>query len=295
MEGRVFVCSWKETATGYRVWVTKRPKLAAEASTFAEADELLSEVICDATGDGENLHEYSPPAPKSGTETPSLPRLALAAANGRAEVDNGAALFHGGFCTQCGSALGRRTDVIAELGKVDAGADAVMARLSRWAVNPSFYSDAFLGLLHPSERAGLLLRPTKRKGTAKKAFFELLGGVRSVPRVAVRGFPFEGAWRCDACGRECSPFYIGREPTPWRQPPSYYVAAEDLPAETTCCVVGDGPDARLCFTPERWQELVGRPGTKGVKTSDLGVLAPSLVERAPDRVLLSELERAAQA
>lgn len=59
-EGRVFVCSWKRVGDRYRVWVKGRPRLAAEATDFAAADEELSGVICTATGDGESLHVSEP-------------------------------------------------------------------------------------------------------------------------------------------------------------------------------------------------------------------------------------------
>jgi hypothetical protein len=65
MEGRRFACSWKKQDDVYHVWVKRRPKLAAKAKTFNQADRRLWAVIIDATGDGESIREYDPPAPDS--------------------------------------------------------------------------------------------------------------------------------------------------------------------------------------------------------------------------------------
>jgi len=59
-EGRVHACSWKRVRGGYRVWLKSDPTIAAEHAQFAEADELLTDLICEATGDGESVHVYDP-------------------------------------------------------------------------------------------------------------------------------------------------------------------------------------------------------------------------------------------
>lgn len=41
-EGNIFLAAWARTDVGYRVWVTNVPSLAAEGTTFEEADEWLA-------------------------------------------------------------------------------------------------------------------------------------------------------------------------------------------------------------------------------------------------------------
>jgi hypothetical protein len=67
LEGRRFACGWKKQDAVYHVWVNRRPKLAAKAKTFNQADRRLWAAIIDATGDGESIREYDPPAPDSET------------------------------------------------------------------------------------------------------------------------------------------------------------------------------------------------------------------------------------
>src|ERR1700716_902691 len=65
-EGKLYLCSWTRIPGGYRVWLKADPTIAAEDADFEAADELLYERIMDATGDGENVPEYVPPAPTPG-------------------------------------------------------------------------------------------------------------------------------------------------------------------------------------------------------------------------------------
>ena len=299
MEGRVFLCSWKQVPGGYRVWVAKRPKLAAEAATFEEADEELASVICDATGDGESVHEYTPPPPSQPDEAEGLlGRLTAASPNARGEIENGAALFSEGYCTQCRAPRGERTTVALELGKADVG-DALSAKLSGAGFSgPRFrlYSADFLAHLAASERANLEFRPVHRR-RGKKQFFELSGGSLVVPRVGIRGKPIEGLWTCDTCGFELAPTYLGTwiENHAWSNPPSIYVAKADLPRTLpTCLVVGRASDYTLVFQQARWQELVGVPGTRAVKSQEIGVLGDAWADRTPRRKSLRVAEREAR-
>lgn len=67
MEGRRFACGWEKENDLYHVWVKRRPKLSAKGKTFNQADLRLWAVIIDATGDGESIRQYHPPAPDSET------------------------------------------------------------------------------------------------------------------------------------------------------------------------------------------------------------------------------------
>ena len=63
MKGNVYVCTWQIVGSRVRVWVTSRPDLVAEAASFTLADQELVNVIAEATGDQESVHEYEPPKP----------------------------------------------------------------------------------------------------------------------------------------------------------------------------------------------------------------------------------------
>src|ERR687894_425342 len=101
MEGRVYVCSWSVTQAGFRVWVKRRPKVFAEGETFEIADELLSDAICAATGDGESIHEYDPQPPTSAAQPGLLSLMLKVGAEAGALAANPAELFSGGVCPQC--------------------------------------------------------------------------------------------------------------------------------------------------------------------------------------------------
>jgi len=123
MEGKVFVCTWRRVGDRYRVWVRNRPALVAEGDTFAGADEDLSGVICEATGDGESVHEYDPPRPVE--EVPGLLfRLALVSGESRARIANYEALYSEGPCPQCTRPRGERTETPLELERIESGACA---------------------------------------------------------------------------------------------------------------------------------------------------------------------------
>ena len=61
MKGNVYVCTWQLVGSRVRVWVTSRPDIVAEAASFTLADQELVNVIAEATGDQESVHEYDPP------------------------------------------------------------------------------------------------------------------------------------------------------------------------------------------------------------------------------------------
>src|SRR4051812_10742919 len=111
-EGNIFITTWERTETGFRVWVKNRPKLSAEGITFDEADRRLWEVIGLATGDGENLHEYTPPAPnqvRAGDQERG--RLWELGVEPNAAMSDPVSLFEGGLCHSCLMPRGPRTEV----------------------------------------------------------------------------------------------------------------------------------------------------------------------------------------
>lgn len=45
--------------------------------------------------------------------------------------------------------------------------------------------------------------------------------------------------------------------------------------------VGQWSKTSLAVTTERWKELVGKPGMRGIKGSPISIIAEEAVERAP--------------
>jgi hypothetical protein len=301
VEGRVFLCSWKRVPRGFKVWVKNRPKLAATAKSFMEADEALADIITERTGDGENLREYSPAAPGLVEARGSLAHLLMVAGEGRATVANAAELFTGGLCPQCHHPRGARTTTVLRVASIEPGGDGAGARLAprSFGRNLSLFSQEFIALLSRTEREFLDWRRVERSGRGKKAFYELAGSEVHVPFTTLAGGDVE-LWRCDTCGWESVPVYGGAGELPewlseagggrWYDLPSWYVSAADLPDPLpSCFVVGRAPEFRLCFTPKRWEELVGRPGTRGLKSYEVGIVARELADQNPRRRLHSEV------
>jgi len=282
-ENRVFLCTWRRRGSRYRVWVKRRPSLAAEAESFEEADEALWEAIAKATGDGENEHEYDPPEPgRAFTGSGLLRRLAMVDGNGRAHVANAEALFTRGYCPQCRRPHGKRTAAPLRAEKVAGGFEGGRAAVTMSATSPwlwlQYFSADFLRLLRPRERDSFEWRPIERRGRGK-AFFELVSSRLNVPFAA---FKPDYCWiplaRCDTCGGKSEPCYGFAPPTPF-----WYVSELDVPSPLpSCFTVGDRHErALLCFTPERWRQLVRRAGARGIRSYDVGVVDDRLVQRRP--------------
>jgi hypothetical protein len=93
-------------------------------------------------------------------------------------------------------------------------------------------------------------------------------------------------WRCDTCGRTQQPVYWYR----MSSLPRYYVNAADLGEPLpTCLGVGDPEYPGLCFTRERWSELMKLPESRGLRSTDVAVVAPSLVDPMPAVRSLAEI------
>jgi hypothetical protein len=279
-EGNVFITTWSRTDTGFRVWVKGRPKLSAEGATFEEADRRLWEVIGLATGDGENVHEYVPPAPSQATagvaQRGTLWRFGIQ--SGTRMVDP-TGLFTGGLCTNCLMPRGPRTELPLAAEKIDRGVQASSVTLPRAGpgVGPVLrvFSSDFLEQLTPDERRGIEWRPIVPSKGEKREFFELVPRDTPVPTVGEQGFTTYYAL-CKTCGwKWVVPDYVkGR--------PISLVSEADLPRPMpSVLTVGRWADPSLAASEERWLEFVGTPAMKGIKGGVIGIIAEDAVDRAP--------------
>jgi hypothetical protein len=280
VEGRIFVCSWKKDGDRYRVWVKNRPKLSAEGDTFQAADEELWSVILRATGDGENTREYDPPQPVAGDGRAEFLAYEIVVVQGNSSVYlTDAALFDGARCARCGNPSGTRTAKPLFLEDIESGMDGGYAiiREGRYArIWRPFFSETFVDMLAPSEKAQFQWRRIERPPRGKKVFYELLSSTVDFPLVGVRGLAVKNpGWTCRDCGRRVLPRYVD-----WDWPP-YYLCTSDLPSSLpSCFTVSDSGDRHLCFHQTRWSELLRKAKPK-LLSNDVGVVPADRCDRKP--------------
>ncbi len=277
MEGQVYLCSWKLVGTRYRVWWKKRPKVSAEADTFEAADEALWEAIMEATGDGENSHEYDPPRPGSG-ESAGGHDLVLIGGETYSWMKTAEGIFEGGLCVECRHPLGPRTPQPIELHSMQDGprngGSISLRRPAFTGPRLRFVSADFRALLTPEEDAAFTWRELVGPPRTRKTFFELVHSAVVIPLVKPTAAAPSG-WRCEACGYETSPFVSSGDP-------SWFVALSALPSPLPGVIaVGTSPELKLCFTRARWRQSIEHPGAKGCRSYDLGVLRDDEIDRSP--------------
>ncbi len=300
MEGQVFQCSWQRSGARYRVWVRDRPALTAEGDDFDDADDALADSICGATGDGESVREYDPPPPQE-EKSGLLFSLVSISGTRRGLIENAAELYSEEFCPQCKHERGNRTGVPLRLARLGPGGNAGYANIKAAGFDGPlihFFSEEFLARLRPDERAQFEWRPVHAPSRVKKRFVELVGANASIPLVSLSGVAAtlwdlpslteKTLWRCDTCGRKSAPIYV----VGMSSLPSFYANVVDLPDPLPTCIgVGSQDFLYLCFTRERWSELVRLPESRGLRSMDVGVVAPSLVDPMPVVRLRSEFSK----
>lgn len=299
----MFVCTWQRSGARYRVWVRDRPALAAENDVFDVADEALADAICLATGDGESVREYDPPRPG---EEPSglLFRLAAISGERRGFIENPAELFSEDYCAQCRHPRGDRTAAPLRLARIEPGQNGGYAKMEPPRLGGplmSFFPETFVACLRPDERSQFQWRPVHLVSKRKERFIELVSADVHISFVALSGVVAtlwnrpsiiekkkHALWRCDTCGRTKEPSYWYR----MSSLPRYYVNVADLREPLPTCIgVGDPEYPSLCFTRERWSELMKLPESRGIASTDVGVVAPSLVDPMPAIRSLAEISK----
>ncbi|HXC36883.1 MAG TPA: hypothetical protein VNV43_13475 [Candidatus Acidoferrales bacterium] len=305
MEHAVYLCAWSRSRDGYSLWVTSRPKLRANGSTHAEAEERLIRAIQDAGGATHAVLEFDPPLPKSILEAKyAKPEIYLICGDDRFEtnVAKGSpfesaaeleerlkgidAFFQSPICRKCKYSSSPRSDEPLSLSYAPARYDGAFGHVGKLGMTTlQLFSGEFLDLLTPQERQYLKLRPVIRKRPARK-FYELLGPA-GPPLVAVAGLKISG-WRCSKCGHRIWGYWV--EGLSIRT----FIAASDLPPFLRgIFTVGIPPEIHLAVTSERWKALVGQKGTRGFTSNLLGVVPEHEVVRVPELPTYEESLRGA--
>jgi hypothetical protein len=293
VEGQVYACSWQLIGTTYRVWWTKRPRVHAEGVSFEEADQALWEAIMEATGDGENTHEYDPPAPRSDGQQYASNDLILASGETYAWMATHDGVFDGGLCADCYHPLGARTNEALRLDSLQSGPRnggwVKIRRPAHRGPRITFVSAAFRSLLTAEEDSQFEWRPIVGPPRSRKQWFELIAAQLSIPYVAPVGVGPVG-WQCEVCGFESQPFVS----KPGAGHEHWNVSMSDLPAMLpSVFALGTAPDFALAFTRARWRTVVGNDGAQGYRSLAVGVLPDHLVDVASERPSYQALLRRA--
>ncbi|MBI4500558.1 MAG: hypothetical protein HY700_05295 [Gemmatimonadetes bacterium] len=123
-------------------------------------------------------------------------------------------------------------------------------------------------------------------------FNELIASTVHVAEVGVRGVPSKfGGWRCRACGFVDIGMYYFLDTA---HSPHNWISVEDLPPRLpTCFTIGKGKGLTLGFSRERWEGLVGKAGTRGLVSSEIGVVDADRVQHPTDLPFLDDLQKKA--
>ena len=130
----------------------------------------------------------------------------------------------------------------------------------------------------------------RRQPRARKVFHELVHCAVHIAEVGVRGVPSKfGGWRCRTCGfANIGMFYF-----PYGlHSPHNWISIEDLPRPfPTCFTISKGTGLTLCMSRSRWEGLVGKTGTRGLASSEVGVVDRDRVQVPPEFPFLDDLQR----
>jgi hypothetical protein len=290
VEHAVYVCGWSKSKEGFTLVVKSRPEWRATGPTYEEAEELLLDRIRDGGGAMQAVLDFVPPLPPSERDQRYLvPELFLLAGDdiGQAadipgpfeeRVEAADRFYRAPLCRACRSATATRSEEPLVLEGPVRGDGAFVSVAGLGGLTVRLFSERFVDLLSAEERGRLLLRPVLRKGRGgshvRSRFLELTGP-GGAPEVALRGRPLAG-WRCATCrqarwgyGRGVTDVFL-------------FVAAEDLPSPLPAVfTVGASSRVELVVTAERWAEMAGRQGARGLVAHRVGVVREVDVDRQP--------------
>jgi hypothetical protein len=179
--------------------------------------------------------------------------------------------FDSPCCEICRISQGLRNDRplnLTYVGKYDGGFVGFAGSTLR------VYSEAFLMLLSAAECSRLRFKRVERNKKARKQYFELIGPA-GPPYVAIRNVEFSG-WECPSCK--------ARSFGHWSETSAMtnFVARADLPQPMPeVFTIGPPHSLALCVTADRWAQMVGQRGTRGMVSMPIGVVPDDEVDRAP--------------
>ncbi len=287
MEGQVYLCGWKKSRGKVGMWLIDRPELRVEGDNFEATQEALWELALDQFGDGEGVFEFKPPLPPKQAAkrflSPHLVRVfgdsgdvvRVLGDGGNSVTGERNDLFVGEPCKVCHRSSPKRSERQLVIESVESGihGGSTISLLGRLC----YYSEDFVSLLTDSERAPFEWRPVQLKSRSRRRFLEPIPKCY-VPDVPLRGLRFDNE-ACPECGRLLLAWsrFVSHCAI-WR-----YVCRDALALPNPGLFAVGSPDRMggIGMTIERWMELAGTPGTKGIMSDDLGVVDRSEVDDNP--------------
>lgn len=292
MEDDVYICLWKKTEAGFRLWVKGMPQLYVEGDgNVVELSGLLSQQIVESGGAQHAVLQFDKPLPKSTFDARySTPDIYSICGDERFEVDcpnqNDRAWFDSFFtrphCRDCGAQSAPRNERSFTLSHVRPDFDGGFVSCCNCSL--LVFSDEFLQQhMTLEERDNLHLVPVHVARPCKKQYYELIGpsgpSWTAVSTLEIRG------WRCDTCGYQTFGYWDSRSDI------HQLLARENLPNPLPeILTVGTAPDVELCMTADRWSQIVGKPGARGLIASQIGTAPAADVIATPE--LLTQREQA---
>jgi len=288
MNSNVFICSFKKSAKGYKLWVKSNPQLSGEGTTYDEAAEKLSKVIWDVADDLDAIIptalEFDPPLPPT-VDIEKYCRPELYIIKGDEIFDtipyNATAepYYKSGYCRQCLLPKGTRNNKLLELQYPVSTVNGGWVR-GRFPNSVYIFSERFLSLLKPEELSLFEFREVQQPPRTRRAFYELAGKPIAT-FVGVNSFDMQG-WECSVCGNRYFNYFLEpclHEPT---GEISQIICRADLPEPVPSCFpVGFDNEIHLCMTRARWDEIRGCREAKGLFSKKLGVISEKECVRHP--------------
>lgn len=291
----VIPCRWKQTPAGWHLWVKGHSTIKGEGSDFDTAQEALIESIMDHAPDLDQVipvvPDFSPPLPATTAARAFLsPEIYKLSGDGIFECHIRSderkqwarTLYSDGICEKCNAMRGERTDVpmiIDDHEAVDAGFIRGSVR-GPFGLGNGIFSHRFLELLRPDELSQLCFQPIEKIGRGgKRKYFELVGRPRTA-FAGVQGLDADGC-ECMTCGWRS---WSIREPALQRGGIciTKFMCHDDLPRNLDSIFpVADEASIYLCASRQRWNELQGKIGTKGLSATNVGIVSNEQCDLRP--------------
>ena len=294
-EGTVYLCDWRKVGSSFEIRVRARPDWNATGSSFAEAELNLIWLLEKANRDLQPCFEYQPEPPKEAVQARFEGPGIVAVSGANDPLDHVGAveeLFAGGICSICKNGIGERTRKPLAVHQFPKAADGAFVRIRMAGpfgnMSIEIFSQEFTNALTPEERCRFNWIPVEAGKKSERKFFEPLGSPL-VTRIMPKGLFSEAerlqpdGFHCRKCGR------LQLAGIPQRSGGIYtFISEADLPKPVPSCFqVGYPAGLEFCMTKERWNALVGKPGTRRLLSRPVGVVKKNWINPNPQLESLS--------
>jgi hypothetical protein len=293
MEDGIYLCRWKETSEGFELWMKSRPQIRAKGRTYLEAEDAFLATIAEVLGVYHAVLEFVPPLPHSEFDRRyATPELYVVLGDDRFEADEPRRIpfetdderaqrqawydnfFTLACCRTCGFSPGSRNERPLKLRYVSNRYEGGFVYLAGASLH--VFSENFLMLLSRAERRPLQFQLVDCLKKTRKQFFELVGP-SGPPLVALTTGKVTG-WQCTACGARV----FGYDYSPDKSIYTFIARADLAQPCPEVFTIGTQPNVLLCMSAQRWADLVGQRGGRGLISRLVGVVPDDEVVRQPN-------------